>query len=305
MATQFLTSNQLNHEIEQLFETAETQLILISPFISLHERYASVLKAKIQNDKLAITIVFGKNEKDPSRSMKRSDVEFFKQFPNVEVKYEPRLHAKYYANEETAIITSMNLYRYSQDHNIEAGIKLETVSLEGGLANKLIGRTDVETVAWEYFERVIAQATPIYKREPRYESALLGITKRYVKSEVVVDRVAEFFTDERSMIKGPKSAQPTVNSEPRIEAVRVDPVPVVPHSSKAATAFCIRTGSPIPFNVTKPFTEQAYASWSRYKDENYKEKYCHFSGEVSHGETSFAKPILRKNWTKAKATFNF
>lgn len=304
MATHFLTSNELNHEIEQLFENADTQLVLISPFISLHERYASVLKAKLQYDKLAIKVVFGKNEKDPSRSMKRSDVEFFMQFPNVEVKYEPRLHAKYYANEETAIITSMNLYRYSQDHNIEAGIKLEAVSLEGGLANKIIGKTDVESVAWDFFSRVIEQATPIYRKEPRYESALLGITKRYVKSEVVEDRVAEFFTDERSVTKSTKSAQPALYVEPKIEAVKVDPVPVALHSTKAFTAYCIRTGSPIPFNVSKPFTEQAYASWSRYKDENYKEKFCHFSGEVSNGETSFAKPILRKNWTKAKATFN-
>ena len=30
------------------------------------------------------------------------------------------------------------------------------------------------------------------------------------------------------------------------------------------------------------------------------EKFCHFSGEPSNGETSFNKPILHKNWKKAK-----
>jgi hypothetical protein len=297
MATQFLTGNQLNHELEQLFENAEKRLILVSPYISLHERYASVLKAKIQNDKLAITIVFGKNEKDPSRSMKRADIDFFIQFPNVEVKYEPRLHAKYYANDDAAIITSMNLYRYSQDHNIEAGIKLESVSVEGGLANKLIGRTDVETVAWEYFERVIKQATPIYRKEPRYESALMGITKRYSKSEVVEDRVAEYFKDERSIAKSipvaPIQAAPTPvpDSAPR---------PVAKNISNAS-GFCIRTGAAIPFNVMRPFSDTAFNSWNRYKDESYAEKFCHFSGETSNGETSYARPILKKNWSKAKA----
>lgn len=301
MATQFLTSNKLNQEIEQMFETAETQLILISPFISLHERYASVLKAKIQKDKLAITVVFGKNEKDPSKSMKRADVEFFMQFPNVEVKYEPRLHAKYYANEETAIITSMNLYRYSQDHNIEAGIKLEAVSLEGGLANKIIGRTDVESVAWDFFARVIEQATPIYKKEPRYESAMLGITKRYIKSEVVEDRVAEYFSDERSITK---SAGQVKQGEHTERATASAQAPAASPSAAPASGYCIRTGVAITFNVKRPFTEEAFSSWNRYKDENYKEKYCHFSGEASNGETSFARPILRKNWAKAKATFN-
>ena len=45
----------------------------------------------------------------------------------------------------------------------------------------------------------------------------------------------------------------------------------------------------------------AYKSWAQYEDETYREKYCHFSGEPSNGETSFAKPILRKNWKEAKA----
>ena len=39
-------------------------------------------------------------------------------------------------------------------------------------------------------------------------------------------------------------------------------------------------------------------------DIDYLEKYCHFSGEPSNGETSFNKPILKKNWKKAKAKFN-
>src|SRR5690606_11517601 len=64
--------------------------------------------------------------------------------------------------------------------------------------------------------------------------------------------------------------------------------------------YCIRTAEKIPFNPKKPFCEKAFESWNKYKDENYKEKYCHFSGEISNGETSYSKPILRKNWNKAK-----
>jgi len=68
-----------------------------------------------------------------------------------------------------------------------------------------------------------------------------------------------------------------------------------------STGFCIRTGTPIPFNVEKPLSYEAYKSWSKYSDPDYTEKYCHFSGEPSHGDTSVAKPILKKNWSKAKA----
>ena len=63
MAT-FLTGNDLNAQLENLFEDADDYIILISPYIKLHDRYASALKAKKDNPNLKITIVFGKNEDD-------------------------------------------------------------------------------------------------------------------------------------------------------------------------------------------------------------------------------------------------
>ncbi len=64
--------------------------------------------------------------------------------------------------------------------------------------------------------------------------------------------------------------------------------------------YCIRTGVEIPFNIEKPMTYDAYKAWSKYGDADYPENFCHFSGEPSHGETSVSKPILKKNWKKAK-----
>lgn len=71
-------------------------------------------------------------------------------------------------------------------------------------------------------------------------------------------------------------------------------------TSSSKKGFCIRTGIEIPFNVEKPFSLESYKIWNEYGDPDYPEKYCHFSGEPSHGETSFNKPILHKNWKKAK-----
>lgn len=68
--------------------------------------------------------------------------------------------------------------------------------------------------------------------------------------------------------------------------------------------FCIRTGVQIPFNPDKPLCADAFKSWNKYADPAYAEKFCHFSGEPSNGETSVAKPILRKNWSKAKELMN-
>jgi phosphatidylserine/phosphatidylglycerophosphate/cardiolipin synthase-like enzyme len=74
--------------------------------------------------------------------------------------------------------------------------------------------------------------------------------------------------------------------------------------SKNGKGFCIRTGVEIPFNLEKPMSYDAFKSWSKYSDTEYPEKFCHFSGEPSNGETSVSRPILKKNWNKAKIQFD-
>jgi hypothetical protein len=74
-------------------------------------------------------------------------------------------------------------------------------------------------------------------------------------------------------------------------------------SSKQPTGYCIRTGVPMPFNIKRPMCSEAYRKWEEYSNEDYPEKYCHFSGEQSHGETSKKQPVLSKNWKKAKDIF--
>lgn len=79
--------------------------------------------------------------------------------------------------------------------------------------------------------------------------------------------------------------------------------PSTKHTDKSK-GYCIRTGVEIPFSVDKPMSYDAYKSWSKYSDPDYPEKFCHFSGEPSNGETSVSRPILKKNWKKAKEIFD-
>ncbi|NCQ12303.1 MAG: hypothetical protein GW809_09230 [Bacteroidetes bacterium] len=194
----FLTGNELNSELEKLFERADEQIILISPYIKLHDRYASTLRTKKDNPKIEIIIVFGKNEEDLSRSMKQEDFNFFKEFPNIEIRYEKRLHAKYYSNESSAILTSMNLYNFSQDNNIEAGV-MTKATLLGNLASNLMtnvtGEDSFDRTAWTYFSRVIEQSDLLFKKVPEYESTMLGLSKKYVSSKTEVDKLTDFFAN--------------------------------------------------------------------------------------------------------------
>ena len=277
----FLTGHKLNAEIEEIFERAEEHLILISPYIKLHERYTSALLTKINDPKLQITIVFGKNEDDISRSMKQEDFNFFKQFPNIEILYEKNLHAKYYANESTSILSSMNLYSYSQDNNIEAGVK-----------TKSAGEDSFDAQAWEYFIRVIAQAELVFLKTPQYESKMMGLKKTYKGSIVGVDDLTEFFRNKSKFV--------STNRKGNYEKIKAEQ-PRDSASKKFNSGYCIRTGKPIPFNPKQPLSEGAFQNWAKFCNSEYPEKFCHYSGETSNGETSFSKPILGKNWSKARA----
>jgi hypothetical protein len=57
----------------------------------------------------------------------------------------------------------------------------------------------------------------------------------------------------------------------------------------------------ILYNLEKPFSPDAYKKWNEFANPDYHEKYCHYSGEHSDGETSFSKPVLSKYWKKAQA----
>lgn len=246
-----------------------------------------MLKNQLNEPDLKITIVFGKNEDDLSKSIQAEDFNFFKNFPNIEIKYEKNLHAKYYANDNSAIITSMNLYSFSQDNNIEAGILLKSSLVGFGS-----GDNSLDEEAWDYFKRVIAQSELLFKKEPTYESGFLGITKKYKSSTIHTDKLTDFF---RGNDNSPATKKQKFVTEPKNEN-RFKPT--------VKSGFCIRTGKPITFNPSKPLCNEAYANWEKFSNKDYPEKYCHYSGEQSNGETSFAKPILKKNWKKAKEDFN-
>lgn len=267
---EFLFDSKINSELQNILEKSKRKLILISPYIKLHERLKSSLIEKRDFDKLEIIIVFGKNEDDISKSLSKEDFEFFKEFPNIQISYEKRLHAKYYANESTELLTSMNLHSFSQNNNIEFGI---------------LNVDKYKSEASEYFKRVIEQADKLFVNKPKYKEGGFFSKDVYLGFENKTDKLSE-----RYGVKKVKANSQSFKNNST--------------NKKEEYGFCIRTGEKIPFDPKYPFCRKAYDSWVKYKDENYKEKYCHFSGELSNGETSYAKPILKKNWKKAKEIFD-
>ena len=312
--TKFLKESELNSEIEKIIGNAEKQIILFSPYIKLHERIKHILTNKKNKPEVEIIIVFGKNEDNFSKSIKEEDYEFFKTFPNIQIKYEKRLHAKFYANENSSILTSMNLYSFSQDNNIEVGI-LSEGNFISGIAKNLISSVtkedSFERQAWDYFVTVFQQAKLLYKREPIYEDGkLLGlIKKKYLNSKTSIDELSGFFASKPNQQTEQKQTTTTNQYFEETKANdksnhKYQPKEIIESFVQSKPkGYCIRTGVEIDFNPEMPFCDSAYKSWASFGNSNYAEKYCHFSGEKAEGITK-SKPILYKNWKVAKEVHN-
>ena len=234
----FLDTTGISYHLQQLINKANEKLVLISPFLKVNERIKQSLGDK-NRLKIDIRVVYGKNELQPEEN------NWLKSMTNIRSSFCKDLHAKCYLNEYEAIITSMNLYEFSQVNNNEMGILIEK------------------------------------DKDPElYKDVYLEVQRLIRISDELI------FTVEKAPVK---------DKQEKIHEKATD----------KSMGYCIRTGVQIPFSVEKPMSYEAFKSWSRYNDPEYPEKYCHFSGEESKGETCVGRPIMKKNWKKAKDTFKF
>jgi hypothetical protein len=91
------------------------------------------------------------------KSWSIDDLDYFKGFRNVEIRYNENLHAKYYANESSSIITSLNLYEYSMKNNIGSGVLFERGLLSEDRRNDI--------TAFDYFTDIITESKVICSKD--------------------------------------------------------------------------------------------------------------------------------------------
>lgn len=285
----FLEPNELKKAVKNLFAEAETEIYIVSPFIKLDDEIKAVLEQKISDPDFHVFVLFGKNEDDKSKSLNQNDIEFFKQFQNVEIKYNEDLHAKYYANESASIITSLNLHSFSLKNNIEVGLLLERKrsgailsKINSGLAKDYV--TDCD--AFDFFLGLIKHSKSVFQKHNEKKKSFFGLKVNYTESIVETDRTEEIMQSKTS------NSNYSHQSSSQQQYV-------------SKMGYCIRTGKEIPFSIEKPMCFESFRTWSQFGNPDYEEHYCHFSGEPSNGQTTISKPILNKYWKKAKETHNF
>lgn len=216
-----------------------------------------------------LKVLFGKNESNIYRSVKKDSLDFLKGFPNVEIRYEERLHAKYFQNDFEFIVTSLNLYDYSLANNIEVGIRFRYAAkgIVGAIANgaDALINTGIDKVKQdviglkkeenpiEKFESIMAHSELKYKTQPTVVEK--GGLSKYIGGKkldgytVIVDNLSggPFITKENSIASAtievekakPLSSPaptPVVTIEKQVETKKEEPVELKSESGKMISA---------------------------------------------------------------------
>lgn len=114
----FLNTSATNYYLEELIKQTRERLIIISPFLKFNERIKELLSDK-DRMKIDVRLVYGKSELAPQ------EINWLRSLEFVRTSFCQNLHAKCYLNEQVAIITSMNLYEFSQVNNNEMGVYIQ------------------------------------------------------------------------------------------------------------------------------------------------------------------------------------
>jgi phosphatidylserine/phosphatidylglycerophosphate/cardiolipin synthase-like enzyme len=113
---EFLDTQGVSYYLKKLINNANDKLYLISPYLQLNNQLKLSLEDR-HKFSIDIIIIYGKVS-----DINPDDSTWLQSMPGIKLLFHKDLHAKCYFNEKEAIITSMNLYMFSQQNNVEMGI---------------------------------------------------------------------------------------------------------------------------------------------------------------------------------------
>jgi hypothetical protein len=245
----FLTTENAYSEIVNITRKADKELVFISPFIKIPDDLLA--RFKYLDDKgVKITLVCREKELKDEERNRLSNID------HLELRFLENLHAKCFYNQESMVITSLNLYEQSQRKKREMGVLLtktedkEIFSEAHEEANFIVQEAKIANV---FNANRGKQSSADVSNKHR---SLKTIKKEHTKPEVgFLEYVGEALG--LSEKKG----------------------------------YCIRGGERIPFGVSHPFCRKHFKDWAKYENHEYPEHYCHRCGE-DH-QTSFSNPLCR------------
>ncbi|GGD26514.1 phospholipase D-like domain-containing protein [Flavobacterium orientale] len=114
----FLTTSGTSYYIESIILGAKKELYLVSPYLQISKTLSERLKDAASNG-VFIKIIYGKS------NLLADQLKLLESIQNLQIYFFDNLHAKCYFNEQTMVITSMNMYQFSEKNNREMGIFID------------------------------------------------------------------------------------------------------------------------------------------------------------------------------------
>ena len=115
----FLTAENSYSKIVDTIIEASNKVVLISPYIRISDQLFDRLKHIDRQGIRTIVVCRGKDLDTEEKGRLR-------QLKNLELRFDEDLHAKCFYNEKFMVITSLNLFDYSRQHNREMGILISS-----------------------------------------------------------------------------------------------------------------------------------------------------------------------------------
>ena len=197
----FLNTTGVSYHLEELIKNTQDRLILISPYLQFHKRIKDHLH-NLNIQKKDIRIVYRENKLQVEESNWLEDQ------IGVRTSILNSLHAKCYINESEAIVTSMNLYSFSQQNNDEMGIlvkKSENPELYNEIYNEAKRILTVSEEIRVSVKKVIKK--PDFDKTDKKSKTTKSNGKRYTTKEISQEigvssrKINSFLSENKLMYK--------------------------------------------------------------------------------------------------------
>lgn len=119
MAEFLHTTHEIYSRLDEMIREASRFIVIVSPFISFEGQQLVLLK-KAAEKGVQIRIVYRLDNTETERNLNE-----LSDFPSIKILGCPELHAKIYATEDVAIISSKNLTARTTVYSVEVGILYE------------------------------------------------------------------------------------------------------------------------------------------------------------------------------------
>ena len=250
----FLDGAGVQSALTDIIKKTDQELCILSPYLKIPIQTKNYLKS-IDDHHRPMTIIYRSDFK-----LNDDDIAFFNGLNNLELFHCENLHSKCYINEKEGLITSMNLHEHSQTHNWEMGIRFTKQDDQEIYDDVIaeIGHLGTLAKPWVPVTKTVAEPKQQYKSAPSRKPVTRTVFKpTTAPNKGLITKILDKVTGE--------------------------------------AAYCIRCGKGMPrFDLQKPYCDKCFASWSRYKNPKYKEKYCHGCGGMTTTKpATFEKPLCK------------